>query len=361
MNAATCGCFLVAALALATGDGGDAGRSESRLGLTRIATGFADPVYVAAPRSEPDTLYVVQRNGRVHAIDRTGAQLRVFLDLGRRVGRKGFQGLHSIAFHPRYASNRRLYVSYATAGNDVFVEEYRSRRGSVDPRTRRLILRIPQPKRGRYGHFGGQLAFGPDGRLYAAIGDGLGNGSQNPRDLYGKLLRLDVEGGSPRPVVIGYGLRNPWRFSFDRRTGSLYIADVGEAKWEEVKLVRPRAKGLLNFGWDTFEGRSRRPDGDRPLAGRLVDPVAVYGHAAGNCSITGGFVYRGTAVPSARGRYFFGDFCSGRIWTLRAGAGEETLRPAGLRLELITSFGEDARGELYLVSRAGRIYRLTAR
>jgi glucose/arabinose dehydrogenase len=357
MNAATLARFLVA-VALLTGGGAEAGRSANGFSLTLIATGFADPVHVAAPRNEPDTLYVVQRNGRVHAIDRSGDQLRLFLDLSRRVGRRGFQGLHSIAFHPQYASNRRLYVSYVTARNDVFVEEYRSRQGSVDPHTRRVILRIPQPKRGRYGHFGGQLAFGPEGRLYAAIGDGLGNGSQNPRDLYGKLLRLDVDGRSQRPVVIAYGLRNPWRFSFDRRTGSLYIADVGETKWEEVNLVRRGSTGLFNFGWDAFEGRGRHRNGDRSLAGRLLHPVAVYGHAAGNCSVTGGFVYRGAAVPSARGRYFFGDFCSGRIWTLRAGAGQETMRLTGLRVKLLSSFGEDARGELYLVSRRGRLYRL---
>jgi glucose/arabinose dehydrogenase len=353
-------CLAVAALALLAGDGAGAGQSASRLGLTLVATGFADPVHVAAPRSEPEMLYVVQRNGRVYAIERGGAQVRIFLDLGRRVGQRGFQGLHSIAFHPRYASNRRLYVFYATAGNDVFVDEYRSGQGRVDPRTRRVILRIPQANRGRYGHFGGQVAFGPDGRLYAAIGDGLGNGAQNPGNLFGKLLRLDVE-GRRRPVVIGYGLRNPWRFSFDRRTGALYIGDVGETMWEEVNLVRAGAKPLLNFGWDAFEGRRRRPDGDTPLAGRLLNPVAVYGHGAGNCSITGGFVYRGAAVPSARGRYFFGDFCSGRIWTLRAGAGQETMRPTGLKVELLTSFGEDAHGELYVVSRRGRLYRLSQR
>jgi glucose/arabinose dehydrogenase len=305
-------------------------------------------------------LYVAQRNGRVHALDRTGAQVGLFLDLGRRVGRRGFQGLHSIAFHPRYGSNRRLYVSFATAGNDIFVEEYRSRGRSVDPRTRRVVLRIPQSKRGRYAHFGGQLAFGSDGRLYAAIGDGLEDGAQNPRNLYGKLLKLDVEGRIQKPVVIGYGLRNPWRFSFDRRTGSLYIADVGEARWEEVSVVRPGAKAPFNFGWDAFEGRTRR-NGDTLLAGRLVLPVAVYGHGAGNCSITGGFVYRGAAVPSARGRYFFADFCSGRIWTLEAGAGQETMRPTGLRVKLLSSFGEDAGGELYVVSRPGRLYRLTER
>jgi glucose/arabinose dehydrogenase len=353
------GCCLVAPLALLAGGGADAGRSAGRLGLALVATGFADPVHVTAPRSEPNRLYVVQRNGRVHAIDRTGAQIGVFLDLRRRVGRRGFQGLHSIAFHPRYSANRRLYVFYATAGNDIFVEEYRAPGSSVDPRTRRVILRIAQPKRGRYAHFGGQLAFGPDGRLYAAIGDGLENGAQDPRNRYGKLLRLDVEGAG-KPVVIAYGLRNPWRFSFDRRSGSLYIADVGEAKWEEVNLVRRGTKPLLNFGWDVVEGRERR-DADAPLAGRVIVPVAVYGHSAGNCSITGGFVYRGTAAPAARGRYFFGDFCSGRIWTLRAGAGQETMRPTGLTVKLLSSFGEDARGELYVVARNGRLYRLVER
>jgi glucose/arabinose dehydrogenase len=316
---------------------------------------------VAAPRNEPDLLYVVQRTGRVYAIDRAGAKVRVFLDLGGRVGRQGFQGLLSIAFHPRYESNRRVYAFYATAGNEIFVEEYRSRDGSVDTRTRRLILRIGQAKPGRFAHFGGQLAFGPDGRLYAAIGDGLENGAQNPNDLYGKLLRLDVDGRIQRPVVLAYGLRNPWRFSFDRRTGALYVADVGQARWEEINLLRPGATGIANFGWDVYEGRSRRGDSQVTLPGRLVFPVAVYGHSAGNCSITGGFVYRGAAVPAARGRYFFGDFCSGRIWTVRAGAGQRTMRPTGLRVRLLSSFGEDARGELYVVSRRGFLYRLTER
>jgi glucose/arabinose dehydrogenase len=333
--------------------------SSSRLGLTLIAQGFSDPVYVTAPRSESGTLYVAQRDGRIHTFNRTSSSVRLFLDLGRRVGRVGFQGLHSIAFHPQYASNGRLYVSFASAGNDVFVEEYRSRQGSVNVRTRRLILRIPQSRRGQYAHFGGQLAFGPDGRLYAAIGDGLGNGSQNPRDLFGKLLRLDVDGRIKKPVVLASGLRNPWRFSFDRRTGSLYVADVGESAWEEVNLVRPGTRGPLNFGWDVFEGRSRRRDDT--VAGRLVQPVATYSHAAGNCSITGGFVYRGRAVPLARGRYFFGDLCSGRIWTIGAGAGQETMQLTGLRVRLLTSFGEDAEGELYAVSRRGHLYRLTQR
>jgi glucose/arabinose dehydrogenase len=342
----------------------DVGRSsakaQQRLALTLVAKGFSDPVHVTAPSNERDVLYVVQRNGRVHAVDRSGAQLRIFLDLRDRVGQRGFQGLLSIAFHPRYEANRRLFVFYATAGNDIFVEEYRSRQGSVDPRTRRVILRIRQPKRGRFGHFGGQLAFGPDGRLYAAIGDGLEDGAQSEANLYGKLLRLDVDGRITRPVVLAYGLRNPWRLSFDRRTGALYVADVGETRWEEVNRLRAGTRGLANFGWDVYEGRDARRDGDT-LTGRLVMPVAVYSHTAGNCSITGGFVYRGAAVPAARGRYFFGDFCSGRIWTLRAGAGQATMRLTGLKVRLLTSFGEDARGELYLVSRRGHLYRLSQR
>jgi glucose/arabinose dehydrogenase len=347
---------LLAALALLAG-----GSRSNALGLTLIATGFADPVHVTAPRSERDTVYVVQRNGRVHALDLATSKVRVFLDVSRRVGRQGFQGLLSIAFHPRYASNGRVYVFYVTAGHDIRVEEYRSRNGSVDSRTRRLILRVAQRKRGRFGHYGGQLAFGPDGRLYAAIGDGFGDGSQNPGDLYGKLLRLDIDGRIGRPTVLAYGLRNPWRFSFDRRTGALYIADVGDAHWEEVNFVRRGTRRILNFGWDTFEGRTRRGDDPETLIGRLTLPIATYGHAAGNCSITGGFVYRGADVPRARGRYFFGDLCSGRIWTLRAGAGQGTMRPTGLRVRLLTSFGEDARGELYLVSHKGNLYRLTER
>jgi glucose/arabinose dehydrogenase len=352
-------CLLVATLAFLVGNLAVAVRPAHGLGLTLVARGFADPVHVTAPRSEPNRLYVVQRNGRVHAIDRSGTQLGVFLDLSRRVGRRGFQGLHSLAFHPRYATNGRLYVFYATARHEVFVEEYRSRQGRVDLRTRRVILRVPQRKRGREGHYGGQLAFGPDGRLYAGVGDGFANGAQNPDDLYGKLVRLDVDAG--KPVVVGYGLRNPWRFSFDRRTGSLYVADVGETTSEEVNFVKRGTRPPVNFGWDAYEGRRPRTEGDKLHPGRLILPVAVYGHGAGNCSVTGGFVYRGSEVPSARGRYFFGDFCSGRIWTLRAGGGQATLRPTGMRVRLLTSFGEDARGELYLVNRRGHLYRLSDR
>jgi glucose/arabinose dehydrogenase len=326
-----------------------------------IATGFTDAVHVTAPRRQPNVLYVVHQDGRIRAIDRDAGKQHVFLDLRRRVGRRGFRGLLSLAFHPQYAANRRLYVFFVGPNDDVVVEEYRARGNSVDAGTRRAILRVPQPLQGRYGHFGGQIAFGPDGFLYAAIGDGLGNGSQNTDDLYGKLFRLDADGPDNEPVVIAYGLRNPWRFSFDRLTSSLYVTDVGDARWEEINVVRPRTNGLLNFGWDRFEGHGRRRDDDVPLAGRLVFPAAVYGHRAGNCSIVGGFVYRGRAVPNARGRYFFGDLCSGRIWTLRAGAGQRTIRPTGLRVRGLTSFGEDARGELYLVSHHGRVYRLTQR
>jgi glucose/arabinose dehydrogenase len=326
-----------------------------------IATGFTGAVHVTTPRGQPNVLYVAQQDGRISAIDLMAVKHRVVLDLRRRVGRTGFQGLLSLAFHPQYASNRRLYVFFVGAKNDVVVEEYRARGDSVDAGTRRAILRVPQPRQGRYGHFGGQLAFGPDGSLYAAIGDGLGNGSQNPDDLYGKLFRLDVDRPDNEPVVMAYGLRNPWRFSFDRLTGSLYVTDVGDARWEEINIVRPRTKGLLNFGWDRYEAHRSRRDDDVPLPGRLVFPVAVYGHGAGNCSIVGGFVYRGQGVPKARGRYFFGDLCSGRIWTLRAGAGQRTMRPTGLRVRGLTSFGEDARGELYLVLRHGRLYRLTQR
>ena len=215
-----------------------------------------------------------------------------------------------------------------------------------------------------YGnHNGGHLAFGPDGLLYTTIGDGGSGGdpenrSQNMQSQFGKLLTLDPSRPAAGWTIAALGLRNAWRFSFDRATGDLYIADVGQGEIEEVNFTPRSSPGLENYGWDLYEG-SRRYEEGSPTAGELVFPVAEYSHSRG-CSVTGGYVYRGTARRSERGRYIYGDYCSGVVWSFRIAEGAATdLRVEPFRVGNLTSFGENAAGELFAVSGAGTIYRVT--
>jgi glucose/arabinose dehydrogenase len=341
------------------------GRGESSLRLRVFASGFDAPTFVGAPSSERGRLYVVERPGLIRTLVDGRRRSQPFLDIRRLVGSSGSeQGLLSVAFHPRYARNHRFYVDYTDRNGNTRVVEYRSN-GTVGlPQTARLLLFVHQPYA---NHNGGQLQFGPDGRLYVGMGDGgsggdPGNRAQNLRSRLGKLLRLNVDKPGARWQVVGYGLRNPWRFSWDRATRDLYIADVGQNAWEEVDVRTPaQQRGLNNYGWRVWEGRSRYTPGQQVNPrGKLVFPIAVYSHNGGNCSITGGYAYRGRAVPSARGRYFYGDYCSGTIWSLRAVRGKlRGLRREALHVPGLSSFGEDAAGELYAVSLGGTIYRLT--
>ena len=225
----------------------------------------------------------------------------------------------------------------------------------------RQLLFVRQPYA---NHNGGMVAFGPDGLLYVGMGDGGSGGdpenrAQNPGSLLGKILRLDPRKPGAKPTMVALGVRNPWRFSFDRTTGDLLIGDVGQGSIEEVDWVAWPWHGLLNFGWDVYEGRAsfeRKPLGP----GRLVRPVAQYSHDHG-CSITGGYVYRGANVAAASGRYFYGDYCSGTIWSLKMSGGKARgLRTEPFTVKSLSSFGEDAAGELYAVSQDGTIYRLAS-
>ena len=332
------------------------------LALTRVATGFEQPLgLVAEPGSA--ALWVVEQPGRIRRLDgdRPGPTL---IDLRDRVVSGGEQGLLGLAFHPGYARNGRLFVHYTNTDGDTRVEEYRARNGVVDPASRRELLKVDQPYP---NHNGGQLSFGPDGRLYLGLGDG-GNAfdpHDNAQSLgasLGKILRTDLEREPLFWEPVAYGLRNPWRFSWDRETGSLWIADVGQDEREEIDVVRKLGDDLddppPNFGWPAFEG-GHDPDGREPKGdGRLVFPVAEYTHDDG-CSVTGGYVYRGAAVPRLRGRYVYGDVCSGAIWTLRAGRDSATdVRREDDELEQVASFGEDAHGELYAISLDGGIFRV---
>jgi glucose/arabinose dehydrogenase len=276
----------------------------------------------------------------------------------------GEQGLLSVAFHPDYRENGLLYVDYTDLSGDTRVVEYQALpdRTAVDPASRRVLLAIDQPYS---NHNGGQLAFGPDGRLWVGMGDGGAGGdpenrAQNLSSLLGKLLTLDVSEGRPTPEIAAYGLRNPWRFSFDRENGNLWIGDVGQGEFEEIdRLPRAEVGSLVNFGWDVFEGDAAYEEKEPNPEGSLVAPVAVYDHGEG-CSVTGGFVYRGEEVTALEGRYIYGDYCSGTIWSIAADGARESVRRESIEVEGLTSFGEDGRGELYAASSSGTIFRIAA-
>ncbi len=340
----------------------DTPAEPERLRLVRVATGLEAPTHAASAPGEADRLYVVERAGRVRVLVNGRVRADAFLDIRRLVSSGGERGLLSIAFHPGYERTGRFYVNYTNLEGDTRVVEYRasSERTAADERSARVLLAVEQP----YGnHNGGQLAFGPDGRLYVGMGDGGSGGdpenrAQNLRDRLGKILRLDVDEPGARWEVVAYGLRNPWRFSFDRETSDLFVADVGQSAREEVNHVRWPPGELLNFGWDVYEG-DRVYEAKKPNpAGRLVAPVAVYGRARG-CSVTGGFAYRGEAMPGLRGRYFYGDYCTGIVWSFRVRDGKARgIRRERFEVPELSSFGEDADGELLLVSLAGTVFRL---
>jgi glucose/arabinose dehydrogenase len=330
------------------------------LRLVQVASGLDSPVDATAPRSEPGRIYVVEQAGRIVVVQGGRVRAEPFLDIRGLVRSGGEQGLLSVAFDPRYAQNRRFYVDYTDVNGDTRVVEYRSDGVRAVPGSARQLLFVDQPYP---NHNGGDLVFGPDGRLYVGMGDGGSGGdpqnrAQNPRSLLGKLLALNVRAARPTPQMVALGLRNPWRFSFDRANGDLYIGDVGQSDWEEIDYTRRRSPGLENYGWDAWEGRARYEP--KPLGGgRLVRPIVVYGHGPGHCSVTGGFVYRGRLVPAARGRYFYGDYCTGVIWSTKVVGGRARgVRREPFRVRLLSSFGEDARGELLAVSQAGWVYRL---
>ncbi|MDQ3994547.1 MAG: PQQ-dependent sugar dehydrogenase [Actinomycetota bacterium] len=340
-------------------------REPARLRLEEVATDFESPVHITAAPGEPDRLYVVEQEGQIEVLENGSRRAEPFLDIRELVEAGGEQGLLSVAFHPEYEENGRFYVDYTDVNGDTRVVEYRAEGEPrhADAQPERVLLEVDQPYS---NHNGGQLAFGPDGLLYVGMGDGGSGGDPDNRaqdlgDRLGKLLRLDVDDEGADWEIAAYGLRNPWRFSFDSRTGDLYLGDVGQGAWEELDYLPRANRDLVNFGWDVFEGRARFEDKEPNPEGRLVSPVVVYPLEGGNCSVIAGFVYRGDAIPSIEGRYFYGDYCSGTIWSFRIADGKAMeLRRERIRVEGLTSFGEDGRGGLYLTSHEGTIYRLTA-
>lgn len=346
------------------------------LSLEEVASGFRAPLFVTHAGDGSNRAFVVEKGGVIRLL----ADGQTFLDITDRVNARGSeQGLLGLAFHPRFRDNGYFYVNYINANGDTVISRFNLApdKRAADPRSEKRILLQEQPAS---NHNGGMIAFGPDGYLYIGLGDGGGandtyRNGQNRQSLLGKLLRIDVNSGDPysvpadnpfvsdratRPEIWAYGLRNPWRFSFDRANGDLYIGDVGQNRYEWVHY-QPAGRGGQNYGWPTLEG-SHCLQGNSCNRNGLTLPVAEYGRDLGS-TITGGYVYRGTRHPQLQGRYLFGDFGSGRIWTLaRNNSGQWNMTEQIKSNVRISSFGEDEAGEIYLTDLStGRIYRVAAR
>ena len=262
------------------------------------SSGLSSPLDIASTRTEPRRLYVVEQRGTIRVLDRGKLRKGFFLDVRKLVVSGGEQGLLGLAFDPKYASNRFVYVDYTDTNGDTRVVRYKTNGTRALPSTARILLRIDQPYA---NHNGGDLVFGPDGGLYVGTGDGGSGGdpenrAQNMQTLLGKMLRLDVRKPGSAPTIVALGLRNPWRYSFDRATGDLYIGDVGQGDVEEIDVTPKSQTGLLNYGWDVYEG-SRHFEDKAPGPGTLVFPVYQYTHDNGGCTVVGGYVYRGKAQP----------------------------------------------------------------
>jgi glucose/arabinose dehydrogenase len=333
--------------------------------LVEVARATMPVALVAAPDGR---LFVVEKVGRVRLVER-GRLSAPVVDVSRRVSSWTEEGLLGLALHPKFIQNGRLYINFTDIRGDTRVVELRlgPKAAAVDPASERELLFVRQPY---VNHNGGDLVFGPDGLLYIGLGDGgsandpHGNG-QNRQTLLGKMLRLDVDASVPRPEILHMGLRNPWRYAFDRKTGDLYIADVGQDRYEEVNVV-PAGAGPQNFGWNVVEGLHCLRRGPCDPTG-MTPPVLEYTHKSG-CSIIGGFVYRGRALPELDGIYFYGDYCTAGLWGFRYRDGQvvdswdwKPVLDPDSRLATLSSFGEDADGELYLLSLDGPIYKMVRR
>jgi glucose/arabinose dehydrogenase len=336
------------------------GDGQGGVKLTEIGT-FEQPLYVTQPPSGDNALYVVEQTGRVQRVPAGGGEPEPFLDLSDEITCCGEQGLLSIAFAPDYERSGLLYASYTNVDGDSRVVEYRrSDSGNAgDPESAREVFATDQPYP---NHNGGLVLFGPDDELYLGLGDGGSAGdperrAQDRSSPLGKLLRLDPSSPENDPEIYALGLRNPWRYSFDRETGDLWIGDVGQNDLEEIDGVsRADAEGA-NFGWSAFEGTERfNADQEAPNA---IEPVLVYGRDGG-CSVTGGFVVRDPELRSLYGRYLYGDYCAGelRSFTARPGAEATDDTALGQRVPGLSSFGEDAAGHIYATSLEGPVYRL---
>jgi glucose/arabinose dehydrogenase len=350
-----------------------------RLALTEITTGLQSPTAIVNAGDGSGRLFVLEQPGRIRVVADGRLLSEPFLDLTGSISAGGERGLLALAFHPDYAVNGTFFIDYTDPNGHTVVARYRvsaADANRADPASASEVLRVEQPFA---NHNGGQLGFGPDGYLYVSLGDGGSGGDpqdngQNLRTLLGKILRLDIDGAEPYavpadnpfveregalPEIWAYGLRNPWRFSFDRDTGDLWIADVGQNVWEEINLQPGNSNGGENYGWRIMEGaHCFRPSEGCDREG-LTLPVLEYDHDQG-CSVTGGYRYRGSELAGFTGVYTFADYCSGVVWGAREGEdggwSSAELLSSGMR---VSAFGEDEAGELYLADHGGgAVYRL---
>ncbi len=342
-----------------------------------IADGFSKPLGMTFPESNPQLFYILEQAGVIRVL-RDGVLLSdPFLDIRKQVNSNANErGLLGIALDPLYVQNGFFYLNYSNSKGDTTISRFQANPDLLiaDPQSEQILLTQEQP----YGnHNGGNLLIGPDGFLYIGFGDGGSGGdpqgnAQNPETLLGKMVRIAVqnqeaygipetnafaEGDGGRPEIWAMGLRNPWRFSFDMLTGGLYIADVGQGDWEEIDFTQPELRPNYNFGWDYFEG-THQFEGQPPAEIDFIEPVYEYDHSQG-CSVTGGYVYRGTEMSEWNGVYFFGDYCNGKIWGMLP-AGDDSWKVSLLfeSGQNISSFGQDRNGEVYLISHTGSIYKL---
>lgn len=342
----------------------------AKVKLVEVASGFDRPVALVAPPGDPRRrLFVVEQVGTIRILEGGKVKPGLFFDLRKGVSGGSEQGLLGLAFHPRFTDNGRLYVNYTDRGGDTRVVEYEVAAADpdqVDPASARELLHVEQPYS---NHNGGHVLFGPDGKLWVGLGDGGAAGDplaagQDDKNLLAKMLRIDVDAAKPSVEIVAKGLRNPWRYAFDPATGDLYIGDVGQNAWEQIYVVPSTRLTGHNFGWNVAEGRHcfKRASCDRSS---FTAPVADYDHTAG-CSVTGGVVYRGKALPALDGVYFYADYCTAIIRSFR-------WRPDGIRqhwewkpvldpdsrLGQVSSFGVDHDGELYLLLLGGDLLRLS--
>lgn len=318
-----------------------------RVHLTPVAN-IAGALAMAV-RANDGALYIASKGGQVRAIRNGQVDPTPVLDLTGQVSTGSEQGLLGLAFGP---DGSHLYVNYTDTNGDTHVVEYAMSGGVANAGTRRELLAVHQPYA---NHNGGNLVFGPDGLLWVGLGDGGSEGdpnntAQNPNTPLGKMLRLDVANGQYSQWALGF--RNPWRYSFDRATGSVWIGDVGQDMWEEIDFAPGVGSAGMNFGWSRFEGNHVYKASE--AAPNAVPPVYEYSHAGGNCAVTGGYVYRGSRVPNMNGVYLFADFCAGHVMGLAGGQ----VRDLGIAASNLSSFGEDTGGELYVLSLSGGVYRI---